>query len=48
MNIVVHTLGRFQIANEQGSINDKNIRSDMLKKLLMYLRIIFFKNLFTE
>ena len=40
MNIVVHTLGRFQVANEQGSINDKNIRSDMLKKLPMYLRII--------
>lgn len=37
MNIVVNTLGRFQIANEQGSINDKNIRSDMLKKLLLYL-----------
>lgn len=37
MNIVVNTLGKFQISNDQGSINDKNIRSDMLKKLLLYL-----------
>lgn len=37
MNIVVNTLGKFQIVNEQGIINEKNIRSDMLKKLLLYL-----------
>lgn len=37
--ITVNTLGKFQIMNENGILNDDNIRSAMLTKLLTYMII---------
>lgn len=37
--ITVNTLGKFQIMNENGILNDNNIRSAMLTKLLTYMII---------
>ena len=35
--IKVITFGKFEILNEQGCVNDENIRSGMLKKLILYI-----------
>lgn len=35
--ITINTLGKFQVMDEQGILNDDNIRSVMMTKLLMYM-----------
>ena len=37
MVLVVNSLGKFQIVSNNGVLNDDNIRSDMMKKLLVYV-----------
>ena len=36
-SIIVKTLGKFELSNDFGILNDELLRSDMLKKLLIYL-----------
>lgn len=44
----VTTLGKFQIMNEYGVLNDDNMHSTMLTKLLIYLIVYREKNLTTD